>query len=152
MDSCSIKDCPKPIFVKETDIGSLCNGHYRRYRLGLKVDTPLRGYQPRVHSAKNSFCPVTGCGRISMNKMGYCQSHAKQYKKTGEVSEIRQFTFQKGQTCNVDGCDKPCKSSGYCVSHYRKNWGECSAPNCTRKIYSKASSLCHKCHQNRNKD
>ena len=141
MNSCSFTDCDKVVFVKKTDHGPLCNGHYAQYKKGQPL-APLRGYNPRSATKDHAICPVDDCDRPSWHKTGYCQSHKKQIQTGDEPSEIRNYKFQEGNNCEVAGCDKPSKSRGYCGSHYRQDWGACTYPGCTRKMYNRRTSYC----------
>lgn len=138
---CSYKGCPKPVFVKKTPIGGLCNGHYAQFRKGKPL-SPLRSYNPRRVPDTHSVCPVPGCKRPSWYSQGYCQSHYRQRSDGSEVSEIRNYEFQMGKTCRVPGCTKPAKSKGHCSTHYRSDWGSCKYPGCTRRMYNKTTGFC----------
>jgi len=141
MNSCSFTDCDKPVFVKKTEHGPLCNGHYAQCRKGRPL-TPLRGYRPRAVAKEHAICPIDDCNRPSWHKTGYCQSHKKQIQAGDKPSDIRSYKFQEGAECEIAGCSKPAKSRGYCASHYRQDWGACEYPGCTRKMYNKRTGFC----------
>jgi len=142
MNKCSFLDCDKQVFVKKTDSGPLCNGHYAQHRKGHPLSA-LRGYQPRTLPDGHSMCPIEECDRASWHKTGYCQSHKKQGVKDGvSPRHIRGYNFQNGTRCKIAGCTKPSKSRGYCASHYRKDWGACEYPGCTRQMYNKRTGFC----------
>ena len=141
MNKCAFDNCDKSVFVKKTDQGSLCNGHYAQYRKGRPL-TPLRGYSQRRITSGHGSCPVDGCDRPSWHKTGYCQSHKKQIQSGIEPVSIRGYGFQDGADCEITGCTKPAKSRGYCASHYRQDWGACDYTGCTRKMYNKRTGYC----------
>ena len=145
MDSCSFPDCNKPVFVKDTPHGPLCNGHYAQHGKGKPL-TPLRAYSPRKVTEEHGLCPIEGCKRPSWHKAGYCQSHKKQVQAGEDPTEIRGYRFQQGDSCKIPGCSKAAKSRGYCASHYRQDWGPCKYPGCTRKMYNKRTGLCASWH------
>jgi len=143
-NKCHFPDCDKPIFVKKTSVGPCCNGHYAQYKKGKKKLTPLRGYKPRVLLDGDSLCPIKDCNRPSWHKTGFCQSHKKQDPPLNgmEYTKIREYTFQDGVECKITGCPNPTKSRGYCATHYRKDWGACTHPGCTKGMYNKTTGLC----------
>ena len=146
MDTCSFSDCGRPSFVKHTDIGPLCNGHYAQFRRGKEL-APLRGYKHQAGADSNhDKCPVQDCGRISWHKHGYCQSHQRQlWAADGNedaLKPIRSHQPQVGAKCLDADCDQPAKSKGYCSKHYRQDWGNCELPGCDRKKHNKKIGYC----------
>lgn len=134
---CSFTDCGRPVFVKKTLLGPLCNGHYKQLKQLLKkgvkvVDlklTPLRKYTPRVRATTNweRTCLGPGakmdatCGRPCWGSHDYCQSHQRQIwdgKKPAALEPIRHYDFQIDKQCNEDGCEDPAKARGKCARHY----------------------------------
>lgn len=128
--TCSFEGCDRPVFVKKTPLGPLCNGHYKQYKQLIKKGqplqlTPLRKYTPRslpVNGEKRCAGPGTddqACGRPCWGAHDYCQSHQRQIwdgAKPDELTPIRHYSFQINQTC--DECDEPAKARGKCARHY----------------------------------
>lgn len=128
-NKCSFPNCDKPIFVKKTSIGSLCNGHYKQYKKLIREGKPLsemkplRQYKPREIGKDTKICRVDGCGRPVWGKYDYCQSHQRQIWKgikPENLQPIRDYQFQINQICSIEGCDEPAKAKGLCAKHYSK--------------------------------
>lgn len=124
-NKCSFEGCECPIFVKETSLGPLCNGHYRQFKRLLAAHkplelTPLREYKNRVADPNTKICRFDGCGRPAWGPHQFCQSHVKQLwsgKKANELEPIREWE-RGGSTCSIDGCDNPVKAKQLCSKHY----------------------------------
>ena len=139
---CSFINCNRSVFVKSTNLGPLCNGHYAQYRK-RKPLSELREYLPREVDDSHARCPIDGCGRPSWHKIGLCQSHQRQaWDDTPNHKEIRQYSFQRDSKCKVNACDEAAKSNGFCSKHYRSDWGNCTVPGCSRRMYNKATQYC----------
>lgn len=148
METCTFDGCGRPAFVKQTEVGSLCNGHYAQFRRGKELQ-PLRGYKHQgVVDANKDICPFPDCGRTSWHKHGYCQTHQRQiWAANGDdaaLQPIRNHSQQTGNECQEEGCDRPAKSRGYCSKHYRQDWGTCDLPGCDSKKHNKQTGYCAK--------
>lgn len=130
-NKCSFKGCDKPVFVKETDLGPLCNGHYKQYKQAkAKGNTPnlkpLRKYQPKSYDPDRPQCkwinPKTNeqCPNNTWGAYEYCQTHQRQYQNGEELREIREYNFQLGKTCSTENCNNPIKAKGLCSKCYSK--------------------------------
>lgn len=126
---CSFKGCDKPVFVKKTDIGPLCNGHYKQYMQAKKAGQKpklkeLRKYKPKKEITNAKKCkwvnPKTEeqCERPTWGASDYCQSHERQKQAGEELHEIREYNFQIGKTCSKSNCKEPAKAKGLCAKHY----------------------------------
>lgn len=148
---CSFPGCGRPVFVKRTSHGPLCNGHYAQMRRKQPLK-PLRDYKRQDQSSNQyDICPFPGCGRPSWHKHGYCQTHQRQLwaadGDTSQLKPIRRHESQIDKQCKYPGCDKPAKSRGYCSKHYRQDWGECKISDCKRRIHNKKTGYCAKHYQ-----
>lgn len=139
--SCAHTGCDKPVFVKKTKVGALCNGHYAQYKKGKPL-TNLRDYAPRELEEGHGECTEPGCDRPSWHKVGPCQTHRRRTWDNDKAKEIRDYSFQMGKECDEPGCSTPSKSGGKCAKHYRSNWGDCIYPGCNRKMYNKKTGWC----------
>lgn len=149
METCTY--CDKPIFVKQTSHGPLCNGHYAQHRRGKPI-SQLRDYKHQEMVPDNrDVCPFPECGRTSWHKHGYCQTHQRQlWEANGDektLRPIREHTQQTGKGCHESGCDRPAKSRGFCSKHYRQDWGQCELPACNRRKHNKKTGLCARHYQ-----
>jgi hypothetical protein len=142
MNVCSFPGCNRPVFVRQTSHGGLCNGHYAAHKRGKPLK-PLREYTRQEKSPDHEICPFPDCGRYSWHKHGYCQTHQRQLWAKEELQPIRKHLVQSGNTCSEPGCDKPSKSRGYCSQHYRQDWGVCILPGCGRRMHNKKTGYCN---------
>lgn len=126
-DKCSYEGCTKPVFVKKTSAGPLCNGHYRQFKRliergqPLSEMKPLREYKPRPRGKGEKSCYATHCSRPTWGRYKYCQSHQRQIWEgvdPKDLKEIREYSFHLNKNCQVENCNEPIKARGFCSQHY----------------------------------
>lgn len=62
-------------------------------------------------------CSFPDCGR-GHDSLGYCNSHAAQFRRTGTVKPLRVRSY-KGMDCSFEGCDRRPYGRGLCQTHYK---------------------------------
>jgi hypothetical protein len=128
-EQCNFPGCCKPVFVKKTCVGSICNGHYKQLNKCLgagqkPVLTPLRSYSPRPKEGQVNCIwqddDGVQCQRPCWGNHDYCQSHQRQKWSGDTLKPIRNYNFQIGNICSKEDCNEPAKAMGLCARHYSK--------------------------------
>lgn len=102
MKKCSVEECENTNIIAR----GLCMKHYQRVRRHGSVEIPKK-------------CNADGCQKHYNGnpEYPYCRTHLKNMKRYGDPNIF--FKSKKAnETCSVDGCEKPYRSTGLCDSHY----------------------------------
>lgn len=75
MRTCSVPGCKQPHKAQ-----GYCNAHYKRFRKGADLTTPLR-----LNAMSKPRCKVRGCEAPTHNR-GLCQVHYEHWLATGVVA------------------------------------------------------------------
>lgn len=79
---CTALGCSRKAVYRTPNV--LCNSHYRRTRMGVSVDTPLR------IAAYTTTCSEGGCGRPPVGG-GLCSAHYQQKRRGQLVGSLREI-------------------------------------------------------------
>jgi hypothetical protein len=135
--TCSLEDCDKP-----HKGNGYCHTHNALFK---RNGTPHR-LPPRVPAT----CAVDGCERDERGMQGYCEAHLVRVKRNGadnvtaDIRDLRTRAYEPGTVCEIDGCDKPVESRGWCRAHYKK-WFKYGDPTVVRNKRVVISDGCKNC-------
>lgn len=111
---CSVEVCDR-----EAKNAGLCGGHYQRQRLGLDMNTPIRGAYTLP-----TECSVNGCERTAKT-LGMCGMHYDRSLNGRDLHApipVRRRPGDPRPPCSVDGCDRESRTKGMCGMHYTRTW------------------------------
>ena len=112
---CKIEDC-----VGLVQGHKYCSTHYRRWKLGKDISSPIRKREKR-----DPLCVVKDCNN-KHGARGLCGTHYARWKR-GTISEFMDIPVnelvngRKGvsaiRICSIDKCGKPHNAKGLCIGH-----------------------------------
>ena len=89
----------------------MCPTHYRREKLGLQLDAPVK--QPG-----RTTCKLDGCDKLVAGQ-GLCGQHYQRLRAGSPMEGDRRFKPELG--CKVEGCERPHAAKGFCMAHWRRD-------------------------------
>lgn len=111
MKICSIEECSR-----RADSHGLCQTHYRRIRLGLEINAPIRAKKC------DDPCSVDGCEQ-PINSRGLCVNHYHRLLRGADLNTpIKKWSpYPKGATCSVEGCGRRPRRNWLCDTHSKRS-------------------------------
>lgn len=124
--TCVIAGCTRQQHVAR----GWCSTHYWRFK---QYGDPTAAVEPRIPSAPDGRCAIEDCSRVNFAG-GLCQWH---------------YVRRDGaHTCTLNGCDKPLRARGWCLTHYMR-WRRYGEPGAAAPLrvwkYSGADCLIPAC-------
>ena len=69
--------------------------------------------------ANSRLCSIPDCGK-PVRARGYCESHYRKLKRSGDPNGVRAPYQKSPEVCTVDGCNRKPLGKGLCHNHYRR--------------------------------
>lgn len=106
----SIKECLVDGCSVQARTKGMCKRHYERIRQGKTLEPVQR---------PDKVCDIEGCAKLARSKSAaYCPMHYHRIYRGGEVGEAEvRKRASLSPSCEIEGCDKPDKTVGYCTMH-----------------------------------
>lgn len=138
--TCSLPDCDKP---------HKGNGYCHTHNALFKRN----GSPTKLAKRTPATCAVEGCARAERGKKGYCEAHLARVRRNGsdsvtaEIRDVRTNAYEPGTVCELEGCDKPVESRGWCRPHYKKwyKYGDPTVVRSKRVVISDGHKNCTTC-------
>jgi hypothetical protein len=137
---CSLEGCDKPYKGN-----GYCHTHNALFK--------RNGTPHRLPKRTPATCAVDGCDRAEHGKKGYCEAHLARVKRNGaanvtaDIRDVRTRSYGPGTVCELDGCDKPVESRGWCLAHYKKwyKYGDPMVVRAKRVVIQDGHKNCTTC-------
>ena len=67
---------------------------------------------------RDRTCIIDGCEREGTGTHGWCQMHAKRWRRNGTMDRVSEKPGPPRGWCKIDGCPARLHAGGYCTSHF----------------------------------
>jgi hypothetical protein len=135
---CSQKECGKPVLCK-----GFCNGHYLRYRKGVKMEPSIRRQE------KGRRCEIEGCEKKHYGN-NLCTSHWRAWSRQSTKTKLIEMMGGRCRSCH--GIFHPAAFDFHHLDPTKKDFSITNAFNnkpfdVIKKEVEKCVLLCANCHR-----
>lgn len=82
------------------------------------ANSPARPNHEGWSDMRNRTCIIDGCEREGTGSHGWCQMHAKRWRRHGTTDRLSERSGPPRGHCKIEGCPSRLHAGGYCTSHF----------------------------------